>query len=88
MAGRSNKYNKLWKIMVSEKRMDVINFVRDTLDVKNAIYAEEKAEMDTHIFYLIGTQHRFMSICNDFGTVKLFENGCEVTLSKEDIHED
>ena len=78
MAGRSNKYNKLWSIITPANKKDVINYVRETLDKLNAIYAEESAEMDTYVFYLIGTQHRFMSICEKLGTVKLYSGGCEM----------
>lgn len=87
MAGRSNKYNKLWQVIVPETKKDVINFVRDNLDKLNAIYAEEKAEMDVHVFYLISTQHRFMSICENLGQVKLFGSGAEITHIPNEVGE-
>ena len=90
MAGRSNKYNKLWRIVIPESKKEAISFVRFVLDSMNAIYAEEQAEMNTYLFYLIGTQHRFMSICENLGSVKIQGNGCVISSSsnEEETNED
>lgn len=84
---KRNKFNKLWKIECFTSRTAAR--AEKILEDMNAIFAKDGPQTGSsnYIYYVIGTQHRFMNICKSLGAVKLTTNGCVLLDDPEGLDE-
>lgn len=76
----SNKFNRLWRFECYST--EAVIKVEDILEEQRAIFAREDAKNISDdvpsVFYIIGSQHRFMNLCKAIGEISLVEGGCLV----------
>lgn len=83
---KRNKFNRLWNIECFNARTAAR--AEKILEDMNAIFAKDNDGPQSNcIYYVIGTQHRFMNICKSLGAVKLTAGGCVLLDDPEGLDE-